>query len=213
MDASELTHSHPESFPWPVEWRKGLPNPDWKQWKHRRAHDGKWNPIIVWIWICLQMSHVHSKSKKWSIVSYCNHYKVTCGYVWFIYPLSVWCLVDPACATSKPSWTACPETWGNKISCTRSWWFFAIVPKVPNRKFHWRIKFVCSYLPKITPQLVRLASCSSGATRGGQWRRAAVPSTKPRPILTHQGHPQGFLLLAVFPNWRKVHRKLSGKPL
>ena len=115
MDASELTYSHSESFPWPVEWRKGLPNPDWKQWKHRRAHDGKWNPIIVWIWICLQMSHVHSKSKKWSIVSYCNHYKVTCGYVWFIYPLSVWCLVDPACATSKPSWTACPETWGNKI--------------------------------------------------------------------------------------------------
>ena len=39
-----------------------------------------------------------------------------------------------------------------RLSCTWSWWFFAIVPKVPNRKFHWRIEIVCSYLPKISPK-------------------------------------------------------------
>ena len=65
----------------------------------------------------------------------------------------------------------------------------------------------CSYLPKVTPKKDenRLASCSSGTTRGGQWRRAAVPSPKPRPIWT-QGHPQGFLL-------QFFQSEESGKPL
>ena len=158
MDASKQT-SRSESFPWPAKWRKALPNPSWKQWKHRGACAKTALPV----YICLQISNVYSKSEEErSIVSYCDHCKGTVGYVWFIYPFNVWCLVDPACDTSKPSWTACRETWGSKTFLHLVLVVLCHCPKGAKSQIplaHWNCLFV-STQDQSEKALVRLASCS-----------------------------------------------------
>lgn len=193
---------------WPVEWRTALPNPDWKQWKHQRAHDGKWN-LAPYVYEYAYKYHTCIQSWKnrghlYSIVLYLViiarqrlvHLPIEC--LMSGRP----CLCHQQAFLDSVSWNLRQED------------FLTFVPKVRNPKFHWRIEFVCSYRPQITPKkgLVRPASCSSGATSNGQWRRAAVPSTKPRPILEVTSRPpSGGLAVGRFSKVKESTQEIIWK--